>query len=294
MKQIIVRKNNEISQNAAPKELVKDSRLQCVAYTLPSNGGLSIIPDTYDSSSFHYVLSGKVCMNTEEGQIILEPHDSVLLTNLRSSISINALESSQILTVSTEATQKVELSQSLVKMQEEVENRDVYTYGHNYRVSLYATTLALALNPAYDIAMLGIAATLHDVGKINVPIEILRKPGKLTKEEYEIIKKHPWDSYLLIRESCGEQAAMAAGQHHERLDGSGYPKGLKGNEILMDARIIAVADVFDAMTCKRIYNQPMPPLSVVEYLEQCEGQYDKAVVSVLRRMVENGTLKLAQ
>lgn len=131
---------------------------------------------------------------------------------------------------------------------------------------------------------------MHDVGKINTPIEILRKPGRLTKEEFDIIKLHPQDSYDILKDSIGEKVAIAAKQHHERLDGSGYPDGLKGDQICMDAKIIAIADVFDAMTCKRIYNQPNPPLEVVKYLEESPDKYDASIVAILRRKVEKGEM----
>jgi len=146
--------------------------------------------------------------------------------------------------------------QALTSLSSLLEARDGYTYGHSQRVTRHAERIAKAmgLSPA-EVAKVRTASALHDVGKLHTPRDILNKPGRLTDEEFEVIKRHP-----------SEGAAMAAGlgdptitdiirHHHERLDGNGYPAGLAGEEIPIGARIIAVADTFDAMTSNRAYRR---------------------------------------
>ncbi|MEG0735572.1 MAG: HD domain-containing protein, partial [Longicatena sp.] len=197
---------------------------------------------------------------------------------------------SKIIAISSEVNQAPHEDTVLNEMLTIVEEKDTYTKGHSKRVSLYARRLALAYESTYNVASLSVAACMHDIGKINVPITILQKPGRLTDEEFDIIKLHPMDSYTILKDKLGERIARAALQHHERLDGSGYPYGLTAEHISMDARIIAVADVFDAMTCKRTYNEPRNPIEVVAYLEEHLDQYDAAIIAVLRRKVEKGEM----
>lgn len=141
-----------------------------------------------------------------------------------------------------------------------VAKRDSDTDAHNYRVTLYAVALAEALQwPTKDIAHLIAGAFLHDVGKIGIPDRILLKPGKLTEEEFTIMKTH---SLLGLDIVAGNEwinsAASIIRNHHERFDGTGYPDGLKGIDIPQGARLFAVVDVFDALVSKRPYKSPIP------------------------------------
>ena len=127
---------------------------------------------------------------------------------------------------------------------------------------------------------------------MNTPIEILNKPGKLTKEEFEIIKKHPSDGADLVLETTYNYLAPIIEQHHERLDGSGYPRGLKGHEILLEAKIIAVTDTFDAMTEDRAYRKAFTPQYAMDELKRLSGShYDPEIVDALESILkEEGTL----
>jgi HD-GYP domain-containing protein (c-di-GMP phosphodiesterase class II) len=142
------------------------------------------------------------------------------------------------------------------------------------------------LTPKYmsDVVM---SAPLHDVGKINVPDYVLNKPGKLTDEEYDIIKTHTTEGRILIEKAIdtvhGEnylkEARNMAGYHHERWDGKGYPEGLHGEVIPLSARIMAVADVFDALASRRVYKPPFPPEKALEIIEEGSGtQFDPKCV----------------
>ncbi len=146
---------------------------------------------------------------------------------------------------------------------------DNYVFTHSLNVTVY--TLALAVKLGYnerELLEIGIGALLHDVGKMAVPLEILNKPGKLTKEEFEVIKTHPKVGYDMLKDlpNISLLTAHCALQHHERINGSGYPYGLKGDEIHEYAQIIGIADVFDAVTSHRSYRKPMLPHEALELL----------------------------
>jgi len=161
------------------------------------------------------------------------------------------------------------------------EARDPYTAGHQKRVSLIAGSIAreMGLDPE-TIKGIVIASEIHDIGKISVPAEILSKPGKLTDNEFGIIKEHPIVGYDILRDiDFPWPLADSVRQHHERIDGSGYPDGLKADEIIIEAKIIMAADVIEAMASFRPYR---PPLGLEKALEEINGKqgvhYDREVV----------------
>jgi hypothetical protein len=137
-----------------------------------------------------------------------------------------------------------------------LEARDVYTHGHSRRVTRHAEAIALGMGlAADDVAKVRTAAAVHDVGKIFTPREVLMKPGRLTDVEFEIIKRHAPDGADMVAELGDREVTAMVRYHHERLDGSGYPDGLGVAETPVGARIIAVADTFDAMTSTRPYRR---------------------------------------
>lgn len=154
---------------------------------------------------------------------------------------------------------------------------------HTERVSEYCEAIARAMGlgekAVQDVKTAGV---LHDIGKIMIPPALLNKPGRLTEEEFEVVKRHPEISYQILK-SVDEYAGVAEDvlHHHERLDGTGYPEGLSGGEIPLNARIIAVADAYEAMTAKRPYHRPKSREEAVAELRRCAGsQFDPAVVAV--------------
>lgn len=152
-----------------------------------------------------------------------------------------------------------------------LQSKDDYTYRHNVAVGIISTLLGkwLKLKPE-DLSMLTIAATLHDIGKMMIPDEVLTKPGPLTPEEYQLMKKHTTFGYEMIRDTVGtnHNQALVALQHHERMDGSGYPFGVQGNRITDFSKIVAVADVFHAMTSDRFYRKASPLYEVLLQMEE--------------------------
>jgi len=162
-----------------------------------------------------------------------------------------------------------------------VDLRDSYTGGHSTRVAEYSRRMALELQLSdRDAEMVVMAASLHDIGKIGVSEAVLRKPGKLTDEEFEEIRKHPEFGWMVLRGLEGfEEISQMLLHHHERFEGGGYPGGLRGHEIPLGARIITVADSFDAMTSNRPYRKAGSAEAATRELLRCAGtQFDPEVV----------------
>ena len=166
---------------------------------------------------------------------------------------------------------------------------DEYLYQHSFQVTLYSIAIAKEMGYSYeDLRLIGIGAMLHDIGKLIVPSEILMKPGKLTNSEYEVMKGHARHGFDILRNlhSVSRLVAHCAFQHHERLDGSGYPRGIVDYEIHPFAKIIGVADVFDAVTSNRVYRAKMLPSEGLAIIEQGSGKiFDERVVEALKRSV---------
>jgi len=176
-----------------------------------------------------------------------------------------------------------------------VDEKDPYTRGHSGRVAKYSTLIgdALGLNDQ-DLDTLKISALLHDVGKIGVDDRVLKKPGKLTDEEFELMKQHPVKGANIMR-PVSQLKEMLPGieLHHERMDGKGYPYGLEGDQIPMMARIIAVADTFDAMTTNRPYQSAMEPDFALERIVSLKfSKFDANVVVALQSVIASGRLRL--
>ena len=148
-----------------------------------------------------------------------------------------------------------------------VETRDAYTAGHQRRTTDIMTAIAFEMGLSkHMIDGIRMAGVIHDLGKISVPAEILSKPGKINESEYSLIKQHPKAGYDILKGiDFNSPVADIVLQHHERLNGSGYPYGLKGEEILLEARIIAVADVIEAMASHRPYR---PALGLDDAFEE--------------------------
>lgn len=176
-----------------------------------------------------------------------------------------------------------------------VEMKDPYTAGHQKKVARISTIIGKTLNlPPEKIRNLAIGSLLHDIGKITIPSEILNKPSSLNPLERKLINMHCQIGYDLIRkiEAISEVAPIIL-QHHERLNGSGYPLGLKGEEILLEARIVAVADVVEAMTSHRPYRPALPLEIVIKELESNKGiLYDTDVVDAFLISLKKGRIQL--
>lgn len=151
-----------------------------------------------------------------------------------------------------------------------VDAKSHYTYGHSARVATYAAAVANALGlPPERVRWLRRGALLHDIGKLGVSNAVLDKPGKLDASEWDQVKAHAaYSEQILSRLNIFSELSFVAAAHHERLDGKGYPRGLKGDRIPLETRIITVADIFDAITAERPYRGPIPVPAAIEMMEQ--------------------------
>jgi putative nucleotidyltransferase with HDIG domain len=238
---------------------------------------------------FYLILAGEIECEYNDEKIILGPQDYFTAKGITETIHFTALSNVSFLSVVTEPT-FVNLSYDISALKEivkKVEVKDRYTYLHCNRVAKYSIKIAqkMKLNRV-QVENLNTSSTLHDIGKIHIPEEILNKPSRLTEEEFEIIKKHPSDGAEMIKGTFYEEIAPIIEQHHERLNGSGYPKGLKGDEILLEARIIAVSDTFDAMTEDRVYRKASNAQEAFDVIKNSVGTlYDKEVVDAFEKVL---------
>lgn len=174
-----------------------------------------------------------------------------------------------------------------------IDAKDKYTNGHSFRVAMYSCELAKKIG--FDdvrINELRWEALLHDIGKIGIPDMVLNKPGKLTKEEFTLIQSHTIiGGEILSQSSELKQASDTTRHHHERYDGKGYPDGLKGNEIPLNARIIAIADSYDAMNSTRTYRKGLPKELIRQQLVWNRGaQFDPKLLDKFLELFDNGVL----
>lgn len=178
--------------------------------------------------------------------------------------------------------------QLMSSFQNAMEEKDYYTAGHTMRVTEYAVMLGKAVGLAeQDILVLRRAAQFHDIGKLVIDLSCIQKPGKLTEDEWVLIRKHPSVGANII-EPLGfmEREQFIIRHHHERMDGSGYPDGLKGGDLDELTKILIVVDSYDAMTSRRNYRKNMTMREAVSELLRCSGsQFDSSIVEVFSRSI---------
>jgi putative nucleotidyltransferase with HDIG domain len=198
-------------------------------------------------------MAGVLLLGPKMGDRPFDSSDQMLLSSLLASAGI-AMEKAELFKKLQESY--IATIQSLMSA---MEAKDTYTRGHTARVSRYAIAIATAMGFSKEaLEEVKLGATLHDIGKIGIHEGILNKPGGLTSDELEIMKEHPAMGDRILRKITFLQAARKmVRHHHERWDGGGYPDKLKGEEISLSARIVTVADSFDAMTSKRTYSEGM-------------------------------------
>ena len=206
----------------------------------------------------------------------------------------------QILTLRAEASTRLlyissvptfwSVSQTLRELMDlavTIEKQDGYTAEHCRRLQRLAVTVGKQLGlPKERLYLLDVAAFLHDVGKVQIPVEILQKPSPLTPSEWQVIKRHPTFGREMLEDTLIAEAGPIVEQHHERPDGTGYPYGLRGDEILLEAHIVAITDAFDAMTTDRPYRQALPREAALMRLERLAGRhYPVAVVEAFLEII---------
>ena len=186
------------------------------------------------------------------------------------------IEMSQVDTIVEQMTESVLNNKDALTSLLRIKNADEYTYTHSLAVSALCISFARHLDYDDDrVRQIGVGGLLHDVGKMKVPAEILNKPGPLTEREFEIMKAHVKEGDRILRESTNldEQCTCVTAHHHERLDGTGYPDGLKGDQISVFGQVAAIVDIYDALSSERCYKVAMSPHAALRKLFEWSQSY---------------------
>lgn len=241
----------------------------------------------------YFLLKGKCEFYLDNERIVLEPFE-LLEINTTSGFNIYALEEISLLYISLSASKINLKTDELSKQIERLENKDDYLKGHNYRVSKYALIILEEMGLKLNTDNLNYVASYHDIGKIKISPDIVHKESSLTPKEFEVMKMHPIYSYEIIKPILGEDIAYIAKCHHEKLDGSGYPLHLKGDAIPIEAQIIAVADIFDALTTKRTYRDAYSFNDAIKIMEAdvINHKINKEAYNALKKAINDDLIKL--
>jgi HD-GYP domain-containing protein (c-di-GMP phosphodiesterase class II) len=281
-----LKKSKEISQGNFMHCLASEKGIEVIKDIMPK-GTMGFIHSTSDEKNFDmiYLLKGKMILHDLDKAELLQTGDYYLGNNLKKDLLFKVIEDCETLYINNEMIYQ-EATEGIIALNTtmmEIQKIDGDTAEHCIRVTNLCMGIAYHLNyRAETLRNLFIAARFHDVGKCHIPAYILLKPGKLTLKEYETMKKHSGYTYEILCDHFGEDIAAIANGHHERLDGNGYPNGLKSDEISVDSRIICVADAYDAMTVSRPYHSALTQDEALAELRRCENmQFDTDVVSAL-------------
>ena len=277
--------------------LTKQGDLEVILHRINGESVVWLFPASDpNATEYFFIHAGGVDLAMEDGLVSLGVGDSFTVSGLKRDIPVKLHGDAEIVYVTNcpafEAVTHV--NDSLQELLTRINEKDHYTSRHSKAVLQYSLALYDAMQdrgpdiPRDDLAF---AALFHDVGKCFVPTEILQKPDKLEQAEMRYILRHPIDSGRMLLPNFGEQIAEIARNHHERLDGSGYPRGLRAEDISLSSQIVAVADVFDAMTSDRGYNVVKTFLHAAEELISLPHQFDSRITSVLMHLVSSGALE---
>lgn len=249
-------------------------------------------------STYGYAISKNQVLHAAQDQLAILNNKLQAEVERKSAVLIEQarrLSAERQMLLNNETAQLREIHDTLIEsvtaIAATVETRDPYTAGHQQRVSKLAVLIGKELKlSTHDLEGLQIAGVVHDVGKIRVPTQILTKPGPHDKEEFDFFKTHPQTGYDILKNiHFPWPIADIVLQHHERLDGSGYPKGLTGDQILMEAKIMAVADVVDSLVTFRPYRKLLGLDAAIEKLQAGRGtRYEAAVVDAFLSIHRQG------
>jgi GAF domain-containing protein len=260
-----------------------------VALPLRHDGGESL-------GVFYIYAAESSAFDEEEVRLLLELADNLAfgVVSLRARIERDRLQLDHLKAAERLKDTLTETIRAIALM---VEIRDPFTAGHQRKVADLCVAIGRKLGMAEDrLEGLRLGATIHDIGKIYVPAEILNRPGPLTAAEFQMVKSHCQVGYDIIKDvQFPWPVAQMILQHQERLDGSGYPNGLKGDDILLEARIIGLADVVIAMSSHRPYRPALDRSEVLAEIETNRGKlYDPAVVDTCLQLLNSGVVSLDQ
>lgn len=246
----------------------------------------------WEGFEFIYVLSGE--LHERDDDILLRAGDYIFHHGLSQRAHFQVEKDVELLLISSPPSFHLmrDEIQEILQLARSVEEKDEDTEGHCHRLERLAIATGEKLNLNGDqLITLSYAAYLHDVGKVKVPDEILNKPGPLTDEEWVEMRKHPeYGARMLEDKEFLRDAAKVIYSHHERYDGSGYPRGLSEDDIPIEARIISVVDAYDAMVSDRPYRRALSKATAIEELRKNSGsQFDPKVVRAFLRVVDGSS-----
>ena len=179
--------------------------------------------------------------------------------------------------------EQVDREPSIIRLLSQLQSQDEYTFQHTVNIGVLSIAIGKWLGLEDEqLKNLILAGTLHDIGKSKIPVDLINKPGSLTEDEYSLVKKHTVYGYELLEKSSeyDEKVKLAVLQHHERMDGTGYPHNIKGEQIHLYSKIVAVADVYHALTSRRAYKPKVTPLMALDELDKSIDRLDAQVVLV--------------
>lgn len=277
--------------------LAKQGDLEVILYRIKGESVVWLFPASDPNAiEYFFVHAGGVDLAMEDGLVSLGAGESFSVSGLKTDVPVRMHGDTEIVYVTNcpvfEAVQDVD--KSLQELLTRIDEKDHYTSRHSKAVLQYSLAIYDAMQdrgPNIAREDLAFAALFHDVGKCFVPVEILQKPDRLEQAELRYILRHPVDSGRMLLPKFGEQIAEIARNHHERLDGTGYPRGLHAEDISLSSQIVAVADAFDAMTSNRGYNVVKTFLEAAEELVSLPHQYDTRITGALMQLVSSGALE---
>lgn len=272
-----------VQKSASLGLIGKGDGCEIMIQNVQANETIFIDPaDNPETLEFFYIISGTIEYLLNDESTILCEGDTFYVQHLTETIQLTTTSDVQLLYLSTAPVFQY-LSKTisdLTKLAEEVEKKDSYTHSHIQRVKEYSLKMAMKLHLSKDITENIVYASLfHDIGKMNIPDDVLNKPSSLSNIEFSIVKNHPKDGVDIVSGTFYKKIAAMIEQHHEKVDGTGYPAGLKGEEIHIGARIISVADSYDAMTTDRPYRKALTNEEAATELIRCKNtQFDALIV----------------
>lgn len=280
-----------VSDYSTLELLASGDGTEVVRWSVKQGGRLGLSPNEgWDGCEFFYLIHGTLRGEAHQHIVSLSGGTILSASQLDEPLIFTAQEDTLIVYVTSRPTFHLvsRQVQDLMGLAVEVEEQDEYTAGHCRRIRDLSVLVGehLRLSPS-ALHRLTFGAFLHDIGKSRIPREILNKPGPLTSDEWDVIKLHPRLGKELVEKTCISDVGPVIEQHHERLDGSGYPLGLSGNDILIEAQIVAVVDSYDAMTTDRPYRKARASeLALGELRREAGTLYSKEVVDALNAVVQ--------
>lgn len=272
--------------------LAKQGNLEVMEQMIIKDKEFCVFPgESEELVEFFYILYGNVKNVTLD--LNLSQGDVFYVNRLNEPQYFQAMEETKLLYVVNDSIFSM-LSDSIKNLTSKirvVEEKDTYTTKHSTRVMDYTYKLAKKLSSEHDMFLhmmeLSYASMFHDIGKVDIPDSVLLKPGKLTAEEYECIKDHPTLGKKYADEIKFINIGPIIEQHHERYDGSGYPKGLKGDEICLEAQVISIVDTYDAMTSERVYRKAFTSEEAVTEILKYRGiHFSELITDAFVEMIE--------